>query len=185
MEKLTYEEALELVDVRLKACSGKLSRYGVPKEDLYQEGALAVMEAVDRFDPSRGVKFITFVYTRIPMSMLEYIRAKRDMVPVGRDKEPIETCLSETAVGLAVDSFNLQSHVIDTIDGDSSMLELKRMLGFLKERQLAVITELFFRKSTIEAAAEKFGVSKSRIFQIRNESLLKMRKVGHINEFVF
>ncbi len=35
-------------------------RWGVPLEDLFQEGALALVQAVDHYDPDRGMKLSTY-----------------------------------------------------------------------------------------------------------------------------
>jgi RNA polymerase sigma factor (sigma-70 family) len=35
-------------------------RWGVPLEDLVQEGALALVQAVDHYDPNRGMKVSTY-----------------------------------------------------------------------------------------------------------------------------
>ena len=35
-------------------------RWGVPLEDLVQEGALALVQAVDHYDPNRGMKLSTY-----------------------------------------------------------------------------------------------------------------------------
>jgi RNA polymerase sigma factor FliA len=43
-------------------------------EDLLSEGYLALVGAVDRYEPARGVKFATFALTLIRMAMLEWLR---------------------------------------------------------------------------------------------------------------
>ena len=35
-------------------------RWGVPLEDLFQEGALALVQAVDHYDPNRGMRLSTY-----------------------------------------------------------------------------------------------------------------------------
>jgi RNA polymerase sigma factor (sigma-70 family) len=47
---------------------GTASRYrglGLPFDDLVQEGLLGVLDAIDRYDPSRGVAFETFARFRV------------------------------------------------------------------------------------------------------------------------
>lgn len=57
---------------------------GVPRSlehgDLVSFGAIGLIEAVDRFDPSRNVKFETYAVTRIRGAMLDEMRAL-DWVP--------------------------------------------------------------------------------------------------------
>ena len=47
------EENLYMVDILIRKYTGK----GVDRDDLYQVGALALIHAVDRFDPSKGFAF--------------------------------------------------------------------------------------------------------------------------------
>lgn len=47
--------------------------YGLPQEDLIQQGNIGLMKAVDRFNPARGVRLITFAVHWIKAEMNEYI----------------------------------------------------------------------------------------------------------------
>jgi RNA polymerase sigma factor for flagellar operon FliA len=48
----------------------------IDPEDLQTEGMIAVVRAVDRFEPARGVKFSSFCISMIRGAMLEYLRAE-------------------------------------------------------------------------------------------------------------
>lgn len=48
--------------------------------DLIQSGVIGLMDAVDRFDPERGLKFETYAVTRIRGAILDAVRAQ-DWVP--------------------------------------------------------------------------------------------------------
>ena len=53
----------ELIEMHLPLVRHIASRYadrGEPLDDLVQEGSLGLVQAVDRFDPSRGVAFASF-----------------------------------------------------------------------------------------------------------------------------
>ena len=52
--------------------------YGLraPFEDLYAAGITGLIEAADRFDPSRGVAFTTFAYYRIRGAIIDSQRAE-------------------------------------------------------------------------------------------------------------
>ena len=50
------EENLYIVDILIRKYLGK----GVDYDDLYQVGAIALVNAVERFDPSRGYEFRSF-----------------------------------------------------------------------------------------------------------------------------
>lgn len=50
------------------------------REDLYIEGVIGLMESIDRFDPSRHVKFETFASRRVRGAILDALR-RQDLVP--------------------------------------------------------------------------------------------------------
>lgn len=52
----------------------------VPLADLKAEGAMGMLQAIERYDPSRACSFKTFAYTRIWGQMMDYVR-KIDPVP--------------------------------------------------------------------------------------------------------
>lgn len=52
----------------------------VDRDDLISSGFFGLLEAVDRFDPDRGVKFETYATTRIRGAILDALRAQ-DWVP--------------------------------------------------------------------------------------------------------
>lgn len=60
-------------------------------EDLAQEGMLGLMDAVDRFDPERGVKFSTYAVWHIRKSIMEAIRSRNDTVRTPR-RQTSKTC---------------------------------------------------------------------------------------------
>ena len=53
---------------------------GVDREDLVSAGIIGLIKAVDRFDPTRGVKFETYASTVIRGEVMESLRA-RDWAP--------------------------------------------------------------------------------------------------------
>ncbi len=105
-------EALrKLVEANLKFVVSYVKKYagmGLSLLDLINEGNLGLMEAAKRFDPERGVKFITYgvwwihqaiihaltqnsrIYT-LPQKMSDQIsrmRKKKEMLKAGLDREP-------------------------------------------------------------------------------------------------
>jgi RNA polymerase sigma factor for flagellar operon FliA len=65
----------------------------VSPEDLMSYGTLGLMEAVERFDPGRGLKFETYAVTRIRGAIIDQLRSQ-DWIPRGvrkRSKELGET----------------------------------------------------------------------------------------------
>lgn len=60
--------------------------YGLPQEDLIQEGNIGLMKAVKRFDPERGVRLVSYAILWIRAQMQEYILDNWRMVKIGSSK---------------------------------------------------------------------------------------------------
>ncbi len=77
-----------LVEGYLPLCRSVARRFrgqGVETEDLEQVAAIALMKAIDRFDPERGFKFSTFAMPTIAGEVRNYIRDKGSAIRVNRD----------------------------------------------------------------------------------------------------
>lgn len=60
--------------------------YGLPQEDLIQEGNVGLMKAVDRFDPNRGVRLVTFAVHWIKAEMNEYVLRNWRILKIATNK---------------------------------------------------------------------------------------------------
>ena len=60
--------------------------YGLPLADIIQEGNVGLMKAVDRFDPNRGVKVVSFAVHWIKAEIHEYILKNWRLVKIATTK---------------------------------------------------------------------------------------------------
>jgi RNA polymerase sigma-32 factor len=60
--------------------------YGLPHADLIQEGNIGLMKAVKRFDPSRGVRLVSFAIHWVKAEIHEYILRNWRLVKVATTK---------------------------------------------------------------------------------------------------
>ena len=78
----------ELVEGYLPLCKAIARRFrgqGVEQEDLEQIAAMALMKAVERFEPERGFKFSTFAMPTIAGEVRNHIRDNGSAIRVARD----------------------------------------------------------------------------------------------------
>lgn len=84
----TPEDMEKLVEAFLPLSHGIARRFaghGVELEDLQQVAAMALMKAIERFQPERGLKFTTFAAPTIAGEVRNYIRDKGPMLRMSRD----------------------------------------------------------------------------------------------------
>ena len=74
------EDHLYMIDILIRKYLGK----GVEYDDLYQVGALALINAADRFDPDKGFEFRTFAAPTILGEIKKYFRDKEWSLNVPR-----------------------------------------------------------------------------------------------------
>lgn len=65
------------------AMAGKFRHYGLPLGDLIQEGNIGLMEAVNRFDPERDIRFSTYASWWIRSCMQDYVLRNWSIVRTG------------------------------------------------------------------------------------------------------
>ena len=68
-----------------RAIARRFAGCGVELEDLQQVAAMALMKAIERFDPGRGLKFSTYAAPTITGEVRNYIRDKGSLIRVSRD----------------------------------------------------------------------------------------------------
>ncbi len=91
------EKYLYMVDILIRKYLGK----GVDYDDLYQVGALALVQAVDRFDPDKGFEFSTFATPTILGEIKKYFRDKQWSLKVPRRLKEIAAKVQDAKENLA------------------------------------------------------------------------------------
>lgn len=118
------EENLYMVDILIRKYLGK----GVDYDDLYQVGALALVSAVERFDPSKGFEFKSFATPTILGEIKKYFRDKQWSLKVPRRLKEIASKVQET-------KSNLNSELGRTPSVD----EISQVTGFSAEQIMQAI----------------------------------------------
>ncbi|MBT4525058.1 MAG: FliA/WhiG family RNA polymerase sigma factor [Deltaproteobacteria bacterium] len=81
--EINKEEMVLQYAPSVKYIAGRLSARlpsGIQVDDLIQAGMIGLLEAVDKFDPKKGVKFKTYADFRVRGAMLDDLRSK-DWIP--------------------------------------------------------------------------------------------------------
>jgi RNA polymerase primary sigma factor len=71
----------------VRALAVKHRREGIDMDELVSEGLLGLMDAATRFDPERGIKFITYGSWWVKRALLRYLRKVQHAVHVPKYKQ--------------------------------------------------------------------------------------------------
>ena len=116
--------------------------YGLPHADLIQEGNIGLMKAVKRFDPSHGVRLVSFAMHWIKAEIHEYILKNWRLVKVATTKAQRKLF------------FNLRSmksgyEGVDTLSGTQAA-EVAARLGVKQDEVVEMETRLSGRDIALE-----------------------------------
>lgn len=112
------EKYLYMVDILIRKYLGK----GVEYDDLYQVGALALVSAVERFDPGKGFEFSSFATPTILGEIKKYFRDKQWSLKVPRRLKEVAAKVQEIK-----DQFYTENQ------RKPSVLEIAEITGFSQE----------------------------------------------------
>lgn len=192
----------ELVEGNLRfvvACARRYRGRGVPMADLVNEGNLGLLRAAERFDPDRGVRFVTYAAWFVRQTILGALgRAGRAAPPVA-DGDGTGPRRPRRAVVVSLEappgpggrgtrlSERLEAPAAVGADRPVHRRERRRALetslAFLPEREERVV-RLFFgldgaAPRTLAGIGREMGVSRERVRQIKDRALDRLRNGPH------
>ena len=124
------------------------------RQDLIQEGMLAMIGAVDRFDPARDLKFATYACHRIRGQMLNMLERSERRAPIPVPEEWLE---------------------IDPEPRDEDWLDVAESIGRLQGREAEVLSALFFEGKAPKDVADEQRMDVSHVYRLRRSAVARIR----------
>lgn len=69
----------------VRSVAGRYRELGLPVEDLVQEGAIGLLEAIDRYDPANGAAFSTYAFWRVRQSITHALTDRGRLLRLPKD----------------------------------------------------------------------------------------------------
>ena len=207
-EKLREQIILEYVPL-VKLVAGRLNMYlgyTVEYDDLVSYGVFGLIDAIDKFDYGKGIKFETYASLRIRGSILDQIR-KMDWIPrsVRQKQKQMEAAVAKLEkekglklkdkdiaeeLGISLDEFMEQGadngvkefknttfvEPEQAVDREEVKKLLMEALELLTEKERKVVLLYYYEELTLKEVASVLEVSESRISQLHSKALEKMKK---------
>lgn len=131
------------------------------RQDLIQEGMVALVQAVDRFEPARHLRFTTYAFYRIKGRMVNFIQRSERKAPV--PVEEIELLFREPTEPFGQDGFD-------------TLFALSECMERLPEREGQIVQELFIEGKAARDVAEERGIDVSHVHRLKRSGLSRLRE---------
>ena len=174
-----YIRHVHVLAKRLQLCVPPCVTY----DDLIGAGTIGLIQAVDRFQPSRGLQFATYAKHRIRGAMLDFLREEDPLSRTERRRTRTGNAAYERALPATISLEQLPAHeprseysparCLSTRFADR--VDLDRARQCLSERENRVISLLFNLDWQNRDVASELGVNESRVSQIKQSALSKLR----------
>ncbi|WP_279237487.1 sigma-70 family RNA polymerase sigma factor [Dyella sedimenti] len=172
-------------------------------EDCAQNALIGLIEAIDRFDPTRGIDFEPYARHRVRGAVFNGLRQLRENLAQGavrneaqvarerieslqeeRDGDPVEAFVATTiglGLGFLLDVQSLpdpsaQSDVYSTAERAQAEADLSRSVEALPDRERLVLTLHYYHHVPFVHIAEQLGVTKGRVSQLHKRALDRLRE---------
>ena len=192
----------------VKVVAGRLSMYlgySVEYDDMVSYGVFGLIDAIDKFDTTKEVKFETYASLRIRGAILDQIR-KMDWIPrtIRQRQKQMDTVMKEieqrtgreatdeevaAGLGISPDEFLEQGSDISSEKSPAGSYEmpeavvekselkemLEEALELLTEKEKKVVLLYYYEDLTLKEISRVLEVSESRISQLHTKALQKMK----------
>lgn len=128
----------------------RFSRRGVEYDDLYQVASLALIKAIGRFDPDKGVKFVTYATPTMMGEVKNYFRDKSRIIQLPRRATTLNRRLEEAREALEQ---TLERPPTPTELAEACDLPLETVLETLEIRSAMTVASLEAAPSDAEDAS--------------------------------
>lgn len=139
--------------------------------DIIQEGTVGLIEAVERFDPGRGVAFSLYATHRIRGRILNYA-----------EREGALSCLSIDSPLSGVDAATLESQLTGAGEAVAAQAEnnflvdqVKGAMDRLPANERLVLSGVFLAEQEPKELAESLNLSLAHIYRLQKQGVRRVR----------
>ncbi len=165
---------LEIIE-RLKPLTYKYIRryrnFNEGLEDIYQDGVLEILQAIEDYDPKKGAKFLGYIKLR-----LRYFYLDRLKYTIKREEESLNTSFQDTGLerlDLIVDpSVDIEGRLVRMDEN----LELYRAYEKLSRREKEVVDYYYIKGLSMVEISKRLDLAYRTVVNNKANALKRLRK---------
>ena len=179
----------EILTSNLRFVFNIASRYkgqGAAISDLISEGNLGLVKAIQKFNPERDVKFISYAVWWVRNSMQEFIKKRQVCLNIEKDEDTLNIPLTSNKIPDTEDEWVERKDAVLSDEEDEAKRELhnnqrkivNELLGILEGREKYIVEQYYgigCKEKNLEEIGRELGITKERVRQIKLSCLNKLR----------
>ena len=179
----------EILTSNLRFVFNIASRYkgqGAAISDLISEGNLGLVKAIQKFNPEKDVKFISYAVWWVRNSMQEFIKKRQACLNIEKDEDTLNIPLFSNKIPDTEDEWVERKDAMLSDEEDEAKRELHKnqrkivneLLGILEGREKYIVEQYYgigCKEKNLEEIGIELGITKERVRQIKLSCLNKLR----------
>ena len=150
-----------------KICQKFVSINSQDYQDCLIQAKLGLIKAINTFDETRNIKFITHAYNQIYFSVKKYIERENNLIAIPRENKEIIPQYIELPLELeSKEEFNnMNNNKI-----------LKDAICTLSSSEQQIVTDIYLNGISPAELSSKLKIDVNKVYKTNSKSILKLRK---------
>ena len=145
-------------------------------EDLVSYGIVGLLDAINRYDSSKGMKFSSYATLRIKGAMIDEIRKNRPISKGAMDKLAKYNESVERLQNIFMREPSIKEIAID-LEYNEKLEILSEAIEKLKEKDKLILNLYYYEKFTLKEIGQVLEVSESRVCQLHSRAIRNLREI--------
>ena len=157
------------------------------RDDLESAARIGLIDAVDRFQPERGVPFEGYATVRIRGAVLDEVRRVDELGRADRRRQRRAAAQGEEGTYLGTVSLDelidggyrggaAQDEVAERYDAEDLLWRVRSAMACLPKRQHEVLERYYGDALTLREAGLRMGISEARACQLHGRAIQNLRR---------
>lgn len=138
--------------------------------DVVQEGTVGLIEAVERYDPQRGVAFSLFAIHRIRGRMLDFLQKEG-----ASDSPCMDAMLDEGGSTYKDNLMDTSPTVAEQAESHELLGRIHRAMERLPAKEKAVLENVYLASRDVQAVAEDMEISPGHVYRLQKTGIRRIR----------